>query len=100
MDETGQDRNYSPRDHDSRYPLSRTPAFNNDGSRYLEQNVGQVEHTHAETIDTIAEAQVDAHSEIGEGNIDAIKVIHDVNDEHERKQPAGNSAPRSRAKLC
>ena len=99
MHETGQDRHYSPRDHDSRNPFSRAPAFDDDGSRYLEQNIGQVKHAYAETVDAIAEAQVGAHSEIGEGNVDAIEVVHDVNEEHERKQAARNSPPRSRAKL-
>jgi hypothetical protein len=38
----GQNRNYSPRDHDSPNPFPRTPAFNDDGSGDLEQDVGYV----------------------------------------------------------
>ena len=67
-----QDRDYSPGDHDPCNPFPRAPAFDDDGSRYLEQNVGQVKYAYAEAVHAIAKAQVGAHPEIGEGNVDAI----------------------------
>ena len=39
----------------------------------------------------IAEAQVNAHPEVGEGNVDAIDVVDDVDEKHERKQSARDS---------
>ena len=97
MHETGQDRHCSPGDHDSGNPFPRAPAFDDDSSWNLEQNVSQVEHAYAETVYAIAEAQVGAHSEIREGNVDAIDEVHDVDQEHERKQAARNSPSRSHA---
>lgn len=82
MYETGQDRNYSPRNHDSCYPLSRTPAFDDDGSRYLEQNISQVKHADAETVDAVAEAEVGAHSEIRKRDVDAIQISNYVEQEN------------------
>src|SRR6476469_3684088 len=85
-------RDYSPRDHDPCNPFPRTPTFDDNGPRYLEQNIGQVKHAYAEAVYAIAKAQVGAHSEISEGNVNAIDEIHNVDQEHERKQPARNSA--------
>jgi hypothetical protein len=65
----------------------------------LEQKIRQVKHAYAETVHAVAETQVDAHSEICEGNIDAIDVIHHVDEEHERKQTKRNSPSRSRARF-
>ena len=48
----------------------------------------------------VAKTQVGAHSEIGEGNVDAIDEIHDVDQKHERKQPARNSAACSNTDFC
>ena len=92
MHEASEDRDHSPGDHDPCNPFPRTPTFDDDGSRYLEQNIGQVKHAYTEAVYAIAKAQVGAHSEIGEGNVDAIDEIHDVDQEHERKQAARNSA--------
>jgi hypothetical protein len=66
-------------------------------SGYLKQNIGQVKHAYAEAVHPVAKTQVGAHSEIGEGNVDAIDEIHDVDQKHERKQPARNSAACSNA---
>jgi len=90
--EPSEDRDDSPGDHDPCDPFPRAPAFSDDGSGYLEQNIGQVKHADAEAVCAIAEAQVGAHSEIGEGNVDAIDVVHDVDQEYEKKQAARNSA--------
>ena len=97
MDEASQDRHDSPGDHDPCNPFPRAPAFDDDGSRYLEQNVSQVKHAYTEAVDAIAEAKVGTHSEISEGNVDAIDVVHDVDEEHERKQVVGNSPSCSNA---
>src|SRR5262245_36829762 len=91
MHETSQNRHYTPGNHDPCNPFSRAPAFNGDGSRYLEQNVGEIKHAYAKAVDAIAETQVGAHPEIGEGNVHAIDVIHDIEEEHERKQSVRNS---------
>src|SRR5260370_37883743 len=97
MHEAGKDRDYSPGDHYPCNPFPRAPTFDDNGSGYLKQNVGQVKHAYAEAINAIAEAQIGAHSEIGEGNVDAIDVVHYVNQEHERKQAVRNSPSRSNA---
>jgi len=97
MHETSQNRHCSPGDHDSGNPLPRAPAFDDDSSWYLEQNVSQVEHAYAETVHAIAEAQVGTHSEIREGNIHAIDEVHEVDEEHERKQAVGNAPACSNA---
>src|SRR5207249_5147868 len=91
------DRDYSPGDHDPCNPLPRAPAFYDDGSWYLKQNVGQVKHADAQAVHAITEAQVGAHSEIGEGNVGAIDVVHDVDEENERKQAIRNSSSCSSA---
>ena len=78
-------RDYSPGDHDPCDPFPRAPSFDNDGSRYLQQNIGQVKHAYAETVYAVAKAQVGAHSEIGEGNVDAIDEIHDVDEKYKRQ---------------
>jgi hypothetical protein len=49
------------------------------------KNVGQVKHAYAEAVDAIAKAQIGTHSEISEGNVDAIDVVHDIDEEHEGK---------------
>src|SRR5262249_12284227 len=91
MHEASQHRDYSPGDHDSCNPFPCAPPFDNNGSWYLEQKIGQVKNAYAEAIHAITETQVSAHSEIGEGNVDAIDVVHDVHEEHERKQAVRNS---------
>ena len=78
---------------------ARRRNINDDGSRYLEQNVGQVKHAYAEAVHPIAEPEVRAHPEIGKRNVDAIDVIHDVNEEHKRKQSVRNSASGSNTEL-
>src|SRR5215813_10205886 len=97
MYEAGQDCYYSPGDHDSCNPLPGAPTFNDNGAWYLEQNVGEVKHTYAKAVHAVAEAQVSAHSEIRERNVDPINIIHHVDEEHKRKQPGGNASPRSSA---
>src|SRR6516225_8686754 len=99
MHEASQDRHYSPGNHDPRNPFPRAPAFDDDDSRYLEQNVGQVKYADAEAIHAIAEPQVGAHSEISEGNVDAIDVVHDADEKHERKQAVRNSPSCSNANI-
>ena len=97
--EASDDRDYSPGDHDPGDPFPRAPAFDDDGSRYFEQNIGQVKHAYAQTVHLIAEAQVGAHSKVGERNVDAIDIVHDIDQEHERKQPPGNSPSCSNTNL-
>ena len=97
MHEAGQDRHYSPGDHDPRNPLPRAPAFHDDRSWYLEQNVGQIKHAYTETVHAIAKAQVGAHPEVREGHVDAIDEVHDVDEKHERKQATRDSPSCSRA---
>ena len=100
MHKASEDRDYSPGDHDPCDPFPRAPAFSDDGSGYLEQNIGQVKHADAEAVCAIAEAQVGAHSEIGEGNVDPIDIVHDVDQEHERKQAIRNSPSCSPTNFC
>src|SRR6476646_1984021 len=54
MDEACQDRHYSPGDHDPCNPLPCAPAFHNNRSWYLEQNVGQIKQAYTETVHAIA----------------------------------------------
>jgi len=54
--EASENRDYTPRYHDPRNPFPRAPAFDDDGSRYLEQNVSQVKHAYSQAVHSIAEA--------------------------------------------
>src|SRR5690242_2338286 len=84
LNETRQGCHHSPRNQDSREPFLRAPSVRNDRARYLKQDVAEVERSHAEGVDPIAEAEVTAHPEIGEGNVDAIDVRDNVEQEGKR----------------
>ena len=57
MNKARQNRDDSPGDHYSCNPFSRAPAFDNDGSRYLEQKISQIKHADTESVDAIGEAE-------------------------------------------
>src|SRR5262249_41099183 len=97
MHEASQDCHYSPGNHDPCNPFPCAPAFDDDDPAYLEQNVREIKHAYTEAVHAIAETQVGTHPEIGERDVDAIDVIHDVDEEHERKQAVRNSPSCSNA---
>src|SRR5262245_12413775 len=95
--EARQDCDQSPRDHYSRNPFPGTPAFDDDCSRYFKQNITDIEDAYSKTINAVAEAQIDAHPEIGKGNVDAVNVVDDIDQEDERQKTERNTPPGSDA---
>src|ERR1700722_7436145 len=69
MYQARKDSRESPRDHYSRCPFSRAPAFYDDGPRYLKQDVAYEKHGHAKTVNSIAEAQIKIHFQGRVGNV-------------------------------
>src|SRR6476646_4142045 len=58
---SSKNRDDSPGDHDSRHPLPRAPAFDNHGSGYFEENIGDIKHSYTQAVDAVAEAQIRTH---------------------------------------
>ena len=92
LDETRSSRENSPRDHNARNPLPGAPALDDDRSRNFKQHISCEEDSNSEPIDTITEAQVDAHPQIRKRHVDPVDIAHRIHDEQERKQSHGYAA--------
>lgn len=94
-----QNRDDSPRNHDACDPFSCTPAFDDDGSRDLEQEPRYVKHGYAQAINAVTETQIGAHPEVGEGNVGAVNIVNDKEKKDKRKQAVRDSPSGSLADI-
>jgi hypothetical protein len=91
-DETGENCDHSPGDHDAGDPLARTPPLDNDGARNLQQQIADKKQTRAKSVDPVAESQIDAHAQIGERQVGPVDIADDVEKKYERQKMPGRSA--------
>src|SRR5215475_11055196 len=94
MDEPGEYRKNSPRDHDPRDPASRAPTFDQYRSRYLEKKVTYKEDSRAKPEDLIREAEIFPHSQRRVGHVDSIQKRDDEQQNQIRQYPPHDSPPR------
>src|SRR5580700_11663495 len=97
--QTGKNTCQSPGNHDSRGPLSRAPAFHDDGAGHLEQDVADEEHRYSQTVNSITESEIKIHFQGREGHIGTVQICSQVKEEDERQQPPGDSSPCSYANV-
>jgi hypothetical protein len=61
----------------------------------LQRDIADEEGAHAQTNHPVAESQVARHAERGVGQVGAVQIIDDVQDEKEWKQPRGDVVTRA-----
>ena len=69
-----------------RHPESRAKLFHDEVAGDFEEEVSDEEDAGAQAVDGVVEVQVLLHLELGEGNVDAVEVVHEVEEDHERDE--------------
>src|SRR5258708_5029098 len=64
VNETHQDCDYSPRNHDAGNPTARRPFLDENASRYLQNKVAEEKNAGAETKNCVSEAKSALHLQI------------------------------------
>src|SRR5262245_37804911 len=94
MDEPGEYRKDSPRDHDPRDPTSSAPTFDKYRSRYLEKEVTDKEDPRAKPEDFISEAEIFSHPQRRVRHVDSIQKRDDEQQNQVRHYPPHDSPTR------
>src|ERR1022692_4052905 len=87
-DEDGKD---SPRDHDAGNPASRAPAFDDEGSRNLQQDVADEEDPGAKAEHSVTEIQIAGHLQGAVSHIHSVEERKDIEQPEKRKQAAADA---------
>jgi hypothetical protein len=90
--EHGGRREHAPGDHDAGDPAARAHAVQHHVAGHLEEKVADEEDARAQPVHRLAELQVALHLQLGEADVHAVEVGHDVAQEQQRDQPPADLA--------
>ncbi|MNZ80759.1 hypothetical protein D3C78_994030 [compost metagenome] len=79
-------RQGAPDHHDGGDPAARPEAFQHQVAGHAAEHVGDEEHPGAETVDGLAEAEIGAHLQLGEADVDPIEMGEEVADQQQGHQ--------------
>src|SRR5262249_3171028 len=94
MDEPGEDRQDSPRNHYSRDPASSAPTLDEYRARDLQQKVTDKKDSRAKSEDLIREVEIFLHPQRGVGHVDSVQERHDEQQNQVRHDASHDPAPR------
>ena len=95
MHKTGQDSQRAPDDQGVREQTSCAPAFHQERPGNLQREITDKENSARRAIHRIGQAPIAFHAELGVGDIGAIKIVRDVEEEKKRQQPPRDSTTRT-----
>src|SRR5258706_11256041 len=93
MNHGNQNSDQSPGNQDARNPFPGAPAFHDQSSRNLKQEIASKKNPRAQSEYAIGKTQVVGHLQACKTHVDAVKIRDEVKNEEKRQQSPRDAAP-------